>query len=1051
MGEQIRTRIQTAGKDGIRDMATIKKSYTTRKPVGITIKRNGSGFQITWKIGDRNYGAGQTFQYRINPKARWSTVAVGYTSTKTQIVVNSSNYYPTTKNKLDKIYVRIRGKRHAWTEDVNGKTIQYNTLYSPWATGEFDARVPNTPVLTATLDSERANVCNFAWTTKVESSLREWYVNSIMQTRLLKNSPVTNGAKLPAKGWSTVGVVGSSGSQEFREDSSVVNVKDSYTRWVRIQARGPQGDSAWRYAKHVYGIPYKAKEVRASAKANSSNGYTCTVRWTTVQTACHPIDSIVVEYVFATPTSGLNCPDGVTWSEATTLAYKDGSDAASFTVDRRVHADECMYVRVNTVHDNNVTPGSAVRVAVGALSDPSGVTATADISDHTVAVQATNNSGMGSSFLRIIFYSNKYPQGINVGIIPHGQNSKTVTCPVWENNSNIKIGVQAVVGSYTYTTRPSGVSVYNITRDAESKIVKDMTYGGSVPVAPTEVTLSKTANPGVVRVTWDCPWTAATGAELSWADHNDAWHSTDGPSRYDGIARNASGFNIGNLDQTKTWYVRVRLYQTSNGETKYSAYSQIQSIDLSEEPAVPELVLSKDLISTRGNVVASWTYTPTDGSKQASAELAEVTTVNGVERYTKIASTKTARKIRINAARQNWSVGETHEIVLRITTSTGKRSEWSNPAALHIADPLVINLSATSLESQTITVGDVSRTIMALTQLPLTATITGAGVGGTTRLIIERAEDYHLVRPDESDINGFEGETVVSYSQLGEAQISIDTDDLVGYLDDGAAYRLIAAISDDFGQHDEVVQEFEVHWTHQALVPEATVLMDQTNLIAKLTPIAPTGALPTDVCDIYRLSVDKPELIYPGATFGTTYVDPYPTIGEYGGHRFVFRTANGDYITEDDRMAWIDTREADGDLLEYDYHVIDFGTGRVMLELNTDLSSTWAKDFAETKYLGGSVQGDWNPAVSRTGTLSAVTVVSDDDGMIEEMRRLAVYPGICHVRTKDGSSYPADVQVAESYSQDDGHKIVSFDLTITRVDAEEYEGMTLTEWEGDNG
>ena len=122
-----------------------------------------------------------------------------------------------------------------------------------------------------------------------------------------------------------------------------------------------------------------------------------------------------------------------------------------------------------------------------------------------------------------------------------------------------------------------------------------------------------------------------------------------------------------------------------------------------------------------------------------------------------------------------------------------------------------------------------------------------------------------------------------------------------------------------------------------------------------------------------------------------------------------------------------------------------------MLELNTDLSSTWAKDFAETKYLGGSVQGDWNPAVSRTGTLSAVTVVSDDDGMIEEMRRLAVYPGICHVRTKDGSSYPADVQVAESYSQDDGHKIVSFDLTITRVDAEEYEGMTLTEWEGDNG
>ena len=1030
-------------------MATIvKKTHTTRKPVGIAIKRDGSGFQISWKIGDRNYGAGQTFQYRINPKAKWTTVAIGYTSTKTQIVVSSSKYYPTTKNKLDKIYVRIRGRRQAWTEESGKKTIQYSTQYSPWATANFDAKAPNTPSLNATLKAP--NVCEFAWDTKVESGLKEWFVNNLMQTRLLKNSPVTNGSNLPAKGWSNVDVVGSSGSKDFTEDSSTVNISDSYTRWVRIQARGPAGDSAWRYAKHVYAKPYQAGGVTASATANSGNGYTCAVRWTTTQTVCHPIDRIIVEYVFATPSNGLNCPDGLNWTEATSLAYKDGSDAATFTVDRRVHADECMYVRVNTVHDNNITPGYAVRVAVGALSNPTGVNATANIADRTVTVEATNNSGMGSSFLRIIFYSGNYPQGINVGIIPHGQNSKVVTCPAWGSDSDITIGVQAVVGSYTYTTQPGGVNVYTITRNAESQIVKDTTYGGSVPVAPTAVTLAKASNPGVITVTWNCPWTAATGAELSWADHEDAWRSTDGPSKHDGIPRSESGWNIGNLDSTKTWYVRVRLYQERDGDKIYSAYSQVQSIDLSEDPVVPELTLSRDIISATDSVTASWAYTPTDGSTQASAELAEVTTVNGVATYTKIASTKTARKININAAQQNWSVGETHEIVLRITTSTGKRSDWSNPAALHIADPLEISLDATSLEQQTITVGNVSRTIMALTQLPLTATITGAGIGGTTRLIIERAEDYHLVRPDESDTNGFEGETIVSYSQLGEAQISIDADDLIGHLDDGAAYRLIAAISDDFGQHDEIVQEFEVHWTHQALVPEATVLMDQTNLIAKLTPIAPTGALLTDVCDIYRLSVDKPELIYPGATFGTTYVDPYPTIGEYGGHRFVLRTANGDYITADDRMAWIDTREVDGDLLEYDYHVIDFGTGRIMLELNSELSNTWAKDFTETKYLGGSVQGDWNPAVSRTGTLSAVTVVSDDEGMIEEMRRLAVYPGICHVRTKDGSSYPADVQVAESYSQDNGHKIVSFDLTITRVDAEEYEGMTLTEWEGDN-
>ena len=96
------------------------------------------------------------------------------------------------------------------------------------------------------------------------------------------------------------------------------------------------------------------------------------------------------------------------------------------------------------------------------------------------------------------------------------------------------------------------------------------------------------------------------------------------------------------------------------------------------------------------------------------------------------------------------------------------------------------------------------------------------------------------------------------------------------------------------------------------------------------------------------------------------------------------------------------------------------------------------------------MQGDWNQAVSRTGTFST-SVVSDDEETIEEMRRLAVYPGICHIRTKDGSSYAADVQVGESYAQDTAHKIVAFNLTITRVDSEGYDGMTLAEWQETEG
>ena len=192
-------------------------------------------------------------------------------------------------------------------------------------------------------------------------------------------------------------------------------------------------------------------------------------------------------------------------------------------------------------------------------------------------------------------------------------------------------------------------------------------------------------------------------------------------------------------------------------------------------------------------------------------------------------------------------------------------------------------------------------------------------------------------------------------------------------------------------------------------------------------------------------------LIYPDAAFGTEYVDPFPTIGEYGGHRFVFKTANGDYITEDNTLAWLDVRDEDGDTIETNYNIIDFGNGRVSLLYEIDLQNTWSKDFEETQYLGGSVQGDWNPAVKRTTTLNSVVIAATDQTTIEGMRRLAEWSGICHVRTKDGSSFAADVQVTEDYKQNNNQRYASFTLKITRVDPEGFDGMTRAEWDRTHG
>ena len=256
----------------------------------------------------------------------------------------------------------------------------------------------------------------------------------------------------------------------------------------------------------------------------------------------------------------------------------------------------------------------------------------------------------------------------------------------------------------------------------------------------------------------------------------------------------------------------------------------------------------------------------------------------------------------------------------------------------------------------------------------------------------------------------------------------------------------MAIVQDSLGQISETSLGFEVHWSHQACAVTAEVMVDTDNQIALIKVPTPTGAAQTDTFDLYRLSADKPELILEGGQFGTLYVDPYPAIGEMGGHRVVSRTANGDYITSSNSIGFYDTGEEEGDTVYSKYAIIDFGGDKVMLRYDLDISSKWTKDFKETKYLGGAVQGDWNAAVSRTATIAGISVPEYEEDVIAAMRRLSVYTGICHVRTPDGSSYPADVQVSETWNHDKAGKIAEFSLAITRVDPESADGMTYTEW-----
>jgi len=1020
---------------------------STIKPTGLTVSRNGGlVLDCEWKIADKDYDGGQQFQWRTTLTETWTTVSVTARETSKRITLTAGDYYPTQGRFLKGFYFRVRGKRATAEDSRTGTTTNY--AWSAWTQKGYPIDPPRTPTITATLDSTLENKTAFSWETDVRNDDRLPFVRTRAQTILTRACAEGDGSKLTwnsaQPGWAqwTAGASNTSNPREITEESELL-AADSYTRWVRVRSEGAAGASAWRYAKHVYATPYKPKIAAAKVESATGTQTAVSVRWTAASNKAHPIDEVRVEYVIATPAAGLACPSGASWTTAAGVADTAGEDSVRFVIDDTVGLDECLWVRVVSKHDSRETACEPVRIRVGRLTDPSGLTVSnIDSSTYRATITATNNSSVPDSFLAVrvkvdepTYYTHSgfEAEGYCCGIIPAGQSSVTVQCMSWDDSGKVAFGVTACQGTYELIGSIGHANQYAVTANMHSG---RLWAGGVVPAAPTRVVASRSAE-GEVLVDWNWSWSTANRAEISWSMNENAWESTEPPETYivDTVSR--SDIRVPGLE-TGTWYFRVRLGKETNGEMVWGPYSETKAVELGTAPEKPILALSAAVMRYGKDITASWTYRSTDGTEQSYADVREVT-VDGdtVTVGSRLAKATTEKSKTFRKTGTAWGTGTTHYVAVRVWSGSGMISEWSDPVPVTVANPAQCAITETPL----VIVSNVAR----LEGLPINVTVTGAGEGGVTSLAIERTRAYQMDRPDESVFQGYEGETVWSASQTGETPFTIRADDLVGMLDDGAYYRFVATVQDGLGQSATATRNFKVVWRDQAKLPTATVTMDTENAAAIITPTC-SDAAAGSVCDIYRLSADRPELIVRGGTWGQRYVDPYPAIGPMGGHRVVYRTANGDYIRSGNQPAWIDLGEADGDTLDLAEAVIDWDGNQVRLPHNLNLSSTWSKDFRETRYLGGSVQGDWNPAVGRTGALGAVVIVSSDPETIRGLRRLASWAGVCHVRTPEGSSFAADVQVSESRETGRGRKLASFTLNVTRVDPEEPDGLPYEEW-----
>lgn len=1053
-------------------------SIATKAPTGLSVSRDKSSFTFSWNIGDSNYSDGQQLYYNVNGKRIWGAQAIGKTSTSRTVTINL--------NDIKNIEFGVRGNRGKYTTKKKKKKYYYEPTWSSWAKKTYTMKLPPLPTVSYSLDSNNANAGTFSWEiSNTDDTGNNAYLKYEWESILVSK---WNSSSAPTT-WSNAGSIdgrlekGSGTTTSYswykKEDSAFFNDPEySVSRWFRVRSVGSAGPTAWRYTHHVYAMPKQAYEVSASVipKAGDS-GYTVVAEWTAPESIPYPIEQDVINYAIIKPktvstvkgntvVTTMDYPsESASWTSVNTISDTAGKDAFTFSIPEILDDDECIFVKIDTKYDSHTTNGIPVlaKDGMGHLPDPVVNSITPNPSTHRISLNVSNTSDLTASFVAVYFRFEETQEVYQtIGVVKKSESEITIQCPDW-TGKRFSIGVQAFIADYSPAARSSeGVIDYTIENiKMKSNIVWDE---GQVPMPPTVydlVAINQKNNSNAIRVTWEWTWTEANKAEISWADHEDAWESTDGPQTYEVNNLYAAAWNIAGVS-VGTWYVRVRLIKEDGDTVRYGLYSDTKSIKLSSAPAIPSLVLSDGVVAEDGEVTCYWAYVTTDGTAQMQADICEAEYDATTGKYTYgdiIAKTNSAQHVSIPIIERGWHSGETHYLAVRVTSASGETSQgWSVPAPIRIADPLTVEITSTSLVNDSLTGIDY------LTSLPLSFTVNSNGAASSITIMLERAKDFRMRRPDESMFDGYAGEVVATKTVTGDGNYEFTLDDLVGHLDERAAYKIIAVAKDSYGQNAESATNeeadprgyFEVKWNHQAVVPSAEVEIDDIHNVAILTPKLPEGytAQAGDVCDIYRLSTDPPELIYENAAFGTKYVDPYPALGDFGGHRFVFKTANGDYTTEDNHIAWHDTTEDDSDILDLFTTLIDYNGEQISLPYNISLSNRWAKDFQQTSYLGGSIQGDWNPGVSRTGSVSTVGIVDagteyedEHDGTIEAVRRLANYAGICHVRTPDGSSFSANINVSEDREEKMVNKLAKYSLEITRVDAEQLDGITYELWQ----
>ena len=1076
----------------------------TPKKSGLSVARNGYKFVLLWSMIKKCKD--QDIKIFVNGKQTTKkAIDLNNKQTKYEYTVDSTAFYPTAgKPVLTTVGFSLAQKQKKKKESAFS-SVQTFTLKVPGQPGYEQPEQDKTNTDTFTYSWTRHKDDDDP-TTGIKAFNYFYYETCLVPSGDKPNWELAKSQKIQTIDPTTGQMLSDQNSygtfSDFERTKFIVRELQSditarKKRYFRIQSVGPAGASSFRQSEHQLGgsDPIKVQATETQFKGSTDTGTSGSIPINI--TNGNPNDSIQIEYSVAAPyvstvqdnntvKSSLHVPPGFdSWTSADSFSGSGVPDTYTFNLPTYIVEDSLLFMRINRIHDNITSYGSPFimntnskkEIVIGRLSDPTLSAIQVNESAHEVTVVATNNAqlaeGGNRSFIAVYERDAKGSEK-EIGIIPYSSSGSSSTF-VYDEGATA-FGIRCFVANYSPINRqPTGVTNYKISNPLmqSSSIIWDE---DSVSKPPQNVKVIR-HNADTALVTWDWNWAQADSAEISWSDNEITWDSIEEPSSYVLSNTREGKRYITGLSATK-YYFKVRFIKTENETTSYGVYSKTEEIVMSAAPDIPTMTLSDEdnVVAITDQVTAYWSYASNDGTPQASAKLAEAKRANenAAWTYTDLpnAYVEADTKYTFTPEQFKWKNGDSHYICVKVHSESGRDSEgYSNPILLKIAPLPVMTIHGIN-EANTDALrapinGELSYglTELALKKLPIEFTVSGSGRNGFCAVVIERNGNFALDRPDDSRDTGFDNETVVSKIFLpssddatDDISVSITADDLkLSSLDNTAKYHMYVSITDEYGQTvSSSVGEFDfmVDWDHYAQMPEANIQIDPIKDIAIITPSAPEEISEGDFCRIYRMSADRPQLILDNGDFGETYVDPYPTFGQFGGYRIVYVTKYHDYKTEDNMIAMTEYSIVgnDEDIDVYDKFMVslDFDGNTAEFVGNISLNNSWDKDFQLTRYLGGSMQGDWNPGVQRTGSINGTIPVEQEFNTVYLLRLLADYPGRCHVRTPEGSNFVADIQVKDDREEKQTTRLSKISLSYTKVDNDNEDMVTWDEWIKDN-